>query len=156
LRIIEGLVGLVLLWVIIIVPLILRPLLAPQKRVAFRGMTVSFLRPLAKKRFSNVFWPCRQVTIGSGTYGDIRVGGVGKKNELLARVARVPATSNYELVPLQVNTVSESRVRKGPDSQEVRELVPLVLGRPRLLRDGEQFEVRGTTLTWVQPGIKKH
>ena len=156
LKVLIGLIALFLCWVIIIVPLILRPLLAPHKGVAFRGTTVSHLRTIAKKGMSNFFWPCRSVTIGSGKYGDIKVGGVGQKNEYLARVSRVPTTSNYELVALQVNAVFEVRKQEVPDGQETSQVVAIAPGKPRLLRDGEQFEVRGTVLTWVQPSTKKH
>jgi PKD repeat protein len=156
LKILLGVIALLLLWVIVIVPLILRPLLAPHKGVTLRGTSVSFLRALAKRHASNLLWPCRSVTIGSGKCGDVKVGGVGQKNENLAVVSRVPASSNYELVPLQMNAVSEIKARKTPDSQDTIETVPLLPGKRRLLRNGEQFEIRGTTLTWVQPGGEKH
>ncbi len=154
LKILIGVIILLLLWVLVIVPFLLRPLLAPQKGVAFRGTTVSFLRSLARRK-SNVLWPCRTVTIGSGKRGDIKVGGIGQKNGLLARVSRIAATSNYELVAHEANAVASVRQQVAPDGKETTQLVPLVPGQPRTLRDGEQYDVRGTILTWVQPNKKK-
>ena len=143
-------------WILVIVPFIIRPLVAPQAKVAFRGPSVYFLRNLAARGMVNFMWPRASVTIGTGRIGDIKLGGVGQKTALLARVLRVPMSSTYMMTVLQAGAVSKIGIRADGLSgqQEVQEALPA--GRTVALRQGDAFMFTGNTrITWEQPLLKK-
>jgi PKD repeat protein len=150
-KVLWGLLGLLLVWILIIVPLILKPLIAPHRGVVLRGSTNSYIRVFAARGVSNILWPRGTVTIGTGKLGDVKVGGVGKKDEWLASIHRIPATCNYEITPLKSDSVCE--VKPGAAGAAQRQVLPP--RKPRLLRNADQYEVSGTLLHWGQPESKK-
>jgi len=146
---IYGLIGLAA-WVFLFVPLVLRPLLAPQPRVSLQGgASVYSIRSKAARGLVNWFWPRSSVTVGAGRNVDIKVGN-SAENALLARVSRVPMSNNYTLTVLKSDAIKKS------DAINLATPENLVLGRTCSLRTGDAFVFPGNTrLTWEQPSNKK-
>jgi PKD repeat protein len=144
-------------WVLLIVPFIVNPVLAPQPKVAFKGPNIYFLRALAGRGIANVLWPRSAVTLGTGKLGDInKLGGPGEKPALLARVSRIPLSSNYTLTVLRTGSVVKISLRNDglTGKKEVQE--PLPSGRAVALRQDDAFIFMGNTrLAWEQPASKK-
>ena len=75
---------------------------------------------------------------------------------LIARVSRIPLSSNYNLTVLQTGAVAKIGLRNDglTGKKEVQE--PLPSGRTVALRQDDVFIFMGNTrLAWEQPALKK-
>ncbi len=144
-----GVAAAVFLWIVLIVPFILRPMLAPQKGPKLVGIQTYPIHLRTRRGWGRFFWPKTSVTIGSTLHSDIRLpsDGVGRSN--IATIERVPAAPAYNIRPTKKHEIFriETRTSLTKAPEEVRTRVT----RPRLLRDGDTYEIGGERLTWHQP-----
>lgn len=139
-----------IVWVVLIVPLILRPLLAPQKGPRLVGMRTYSLHLIARRGgWRRLFWPKRKISVGSTSGSDVRLpAGTGPRG-IVASIERSPAGSQYSIRPV-----------KNQDIYRIGEQASLIVSgvetkskitRSRLLKDGDVYEIAGERLTWCQP-----
>lgn len=148
-KILLGLVGAVVFWVGVVVPFVLRPMLAPQSGPKLVGIRTYSLHMSVRQGWSRFFWPQRIVTIGSAVDSDIRLPNGGGTRGNIAQIERAPATASYTIRPLGGNDIYKIEKQTSlinPDSEE-----RLRVGRGCLLRDGHTYEIAGERLVWFQP-----
>lgn len=136
-------------WVTIIVPLILRPMLAPQKGPRLVGMKTYPLHISGRKSWKRFLWPKRSLTIGSAVDSDIRLPTAGGTRGDLALIERVPAAPSYSIRPLAGNEIFKIEKQTSltnPDTEEKSKVC-----RGRVLKDGDTYEIAGERLVWCQP-----
>lgn len=149
-KILIGLLIGAVVWVGLVVPLLVRPMLSPHKGAKLVGVKTYPLHIPAKKGWRRFFWPSNSVTIGSAAESDIRLPNPGGASRNFARIERTPATSSYSIRPLGENA-SIQRVEKPTSLTRPGGEERTPVGRGRVLRDGDVFEVSGERLTWCQP-----
>lgn len=136
-------------WVLVIVPLILRPILAPQKGPKLVGLKTYPLYLRARRGWTRFFWPKTSLTIGSGLNSDIRLPSDGAIRGNLALIERAPAASNYSIRPTKKNEIF--RIEKQSSLMHPEVETRSKITRARLLKDGDTYEIGGERLTWCQP-----
>jgi len=149
-----GVVAAILVWVLVIVPLILKPLILPHKGAALTGTRTHNLRHLARKLPAGWLVPRGHLRIGQMRTDSIKVGRSSGKPDTLARIGRVIGTRSYRLTPLVDNEVFAVRTERGLDGKEVSSRRALPRGRHVMLRDATQYEIHGESFTWVQPRFR--
>jgi hypothetical protein len=139
-----------LAWVGLVVPLVLKPIVLPHQGVALKGLQTFFLRQLCRKHRFGWLWPRGDVSIGSRATDFIRVGTGGKT---VGVIRRRPGTSNYVLDPLDASSframIAIPRDVMGVASRSVTAVIASVP-----LRNGDAFEIQGSSFVWVQPARK--
>ena len=148
-KILLGLVGACVFWILVVVPFVLRPMLAPQRGPKLVGIRTYSLHMSARQGWSRFFWPKRIVTIGSAVDSDIRLPKGGGTRGQIAQIERSPATASYSIRPLGGNDIYKIEKQTSltnPDSEERSRV-----GRGCLLRDGHTYEIAGERLVWFQP-----
>jgi|GEM_PF-3371569 len=147
-------VGILLLYVVVIVPLILRPLRLPHRDAAVKAATTMHdLRPLAIKHRWNWLWPRRYVTLGTLAEDDIRLTTTRAlaADRTLATIVRSVGTKTYWLVALQADMVSQVSSPLNQEGEPEKTLIPLSVNQRVELRDGDKFEISGKSIVWRQP-----
>jgi len=137
-------------WIVLIVPVILKPLLAPQKKIAVRDANTRYLKRLASKHLSNFLWPRSFITLGSSSSDDIKVGSASKRGRSAAKISRLPVSNDYALNVIASNTVDEIK-KKSALGENATERQSLSKGRVKRLKDGDRFCILGTEFAWIQP-----
>lgn len=142
-----------LAWILLLVPLILKPLLLPHRDAAFKAATTYDLRRLALKAKWNWLWPRNFVTVGTRLADGIKLSATGSlpAAKMLGVVRRALATRSYQLIPLQRDVIAQASSRMSLQGKQERVLTPLSANRPVNLRDGDEFEIAGQRMVWKQP-----
>ena len=148
---------LLVLYLVVIVPLVLRPLRLPHRDASVKTTTTHDLRPLALKHRWNWLWPRNAVTVGTRGEDDIKLAAIGSlpASETLARIRRSFATKRYQLIALQKGTTSQVSSSTDRQGQQERVLTPLPAKQPVGLREGDEFEIGGQCMIWRQPGSQR-
>lgn len=116
-----------LIWVLVVVPITNR-LITPQKGVILKSDRTHYLRDLARKHRLRWLWPRAHICIGLDPKIPDRVLVTCTAPKLLAKIHRFVGTKHYYLR-------SENQVFE--------------------LRNETQFELGGTTFTFMAPGNRK-
>lgn len=136
-------------WVVLVVPLVLKPIVLPREGVALKGLQSLSLRQLSRKHRFGWLWPRGDVTIGSRSTDFVRVGTGGKTCGIIHR--RV-GTESYVLQPHDPGSIR--LVKNTPDVMGKITRSATAVTTSVLLRDGDEFEFQGSTFSWVQPARK--
>lgn len=148
------LIAAVIVWIMLIVPLVIRPILAPQPRCRLRSSTSTYdVRRLAKKA-SNLFWPRAYVSIGTNPRDDITLpssSAVSPKGTF-AHLARIPLSSQYVVKILKPGSVFQQETTRGIDGAAQADWK--AASRQLSLKNGSKIKIGETELEWQQPELR--
>jgi len=139
-------------WVLVIVPFFLKPAMMPHKNASIAAVATRNLRMLARQHGWNWLWPRGFITIGTQRSDDIKVSSTGSAKRTMAVIKRTFATENYTLIPRVPDTVKLANPGSGSAGGS-ESSVPV--GRGRVLRDGDKFQVLGESFTWIHPTARR-
>lgn len=145
------LIGAVAAWVVLIIPLVIRPVILPQTRCRLRSSTSTYdVRRLARKA-SSLFWPRGYVALGTNARDDITLPSTlatGPKGTF-ARLTRLPLSSQYIVKVLKPGTVFQEVTIRGIDGTAQTSWKSA--SRQVSLRNGSKMKIGETELEWQQP-----
>lgn len=141
-------------WVTLIVPLILRPMLSPQRGPKLVGVRTYPLHMSARRHgWSRFVWPHKFVTVGLGPGSDLRLPANNGARGNVALIERMPAASVYSIRPVDRNEIFRIEQQTSLMNPYMEERAKVT--GPRTLKDGDTYEIAGERLTWHQPRPRK-
>jgi len=144
-------IGAVAVWILVIVPLVIEPIVAPQPRCRLRSSTSTYdVRRLAKKA-SSLFWPRGYISIGTNSRDEITLpsSSVASPRGTLARLARIPLSSLYVVKVVKPGSVFQQETTRGIDGAAKTDWRPV--SQQLLLKNGSKIKIGETELEWQQP-----
>lgn len=138
-----------LAWIGLVVPLVLKPIVLPHQGVALKGLQTFSLRQMCRKHRFGWLWPRGDVSVGSRVTDFIRVGTGGKA---IGVIRRRPGTDSYVLHPLDATSIRAIKTQQDVMGKPSRSAAAVAAMVP--LRDGDEFEILGSSFAWVQPARK--